>query len=150
MQRRNGTCRKARTASGKLNIEGSARIDGHFDGEITANDSVVIGESAMITGDIRAVSIIVAGTVRGDITGSERIEICSSAKVSGNLTAPQVLGQGAQNPEFAVSPKRARMWRVAVPGAAFAAIVATLLIAYLHDWRGNIADESARGRQASC
>ncbi|MGA7760245.1 MAG: DUF1329 domain-containing protein [Candidatus Binataceae bacterium] len=136
------------TASGKV------RIDGHFDGTIAANDSVVIGESAMITGDIKAVSIIVSGTVRGDITGSERIEIYPSAKVFGNLIAPQVVGQaaqdpqevrqGTQDPEFTVSPKRARMWRVAVPGAALAALGGTLLIAYLHDWRGNIADESVR------
>ena len=132
------------TASGKLNLEGSARIDGHLDGDITANDSVLIGESGMITGDVRAVSIIVAGTVKGDITGSERIEICPSAKVLGNLTAPQVLGQGAQYSEFAVTSKRARMWRVAVLGAAFAAIVATLLIALLHDWRGNIPGEPAK------
>src|SRR6266850_2320275 len=80
------------TASGKVNLEGSARIDGHFDGEITAKDSIVIGESAMITGDIKAVSIMVSGTVRGDITGSERIEICPSANVFGNLIAPQVVG----------------------------------------------------------
>ena len=132
------------TASGKLNLEGSARIDGHLDGDITANDRVLIGESGMITGDVRAVSIIVAGTVKGDITGSERIEICPSAKVLGNLTAPQVLGQGAQYSEFAVTSKRARMWRIAVLGAAFAAIVATLLIALLHDWRGNIPGEPAK------
>ena len=170
-------------ASGKLNLEGAARIDGHFDGDITANDSVIIGESGMITGDVKAVSIIVAGRVNGDITGSERIEICPSGKVLGNLiapqvagtvrywlagrvngditgserieicpsgkvlgnlTAPQVLGQGAHDPEFAVSPKQARVRRVVVPGAAFAAIVATLLIAFLHDWRGNTPDESAK------
>ena len=110
------------TASSKV------RIDGHFDGEIIADDSVMIGESAIVTGDIKAVSIIVAGTVRGEITGSERIEIYPSAKVFGNLIAPQVVGQGAQDPqevrqgtqdpEFTVSPKRARMWRVAAPGTA--------------------------------
>jgi cytoskeletal protein CcmA (bactofilin family) len=53
------------TVSGQLNLEGSTRIDGHFDGDITANDSVIIGESGMITGDVKAVSIIVAGTVKG-------------------------------------------------------------------------------------
>jgi hypothetical protein len=107
-------------SEGELKLEGPGRIDGHFDGEITTNDSIIIGESAMITGDIRAVSIIVSGTVRGDITGSERIEICPSAKVLGNLTAPQGLGQGAQDPEVAVSPERARMRRVVVPGVAIA------------------------------
>ena len=40
------------TANGKVDFEGSARIDGHFDGEITASGSVIVGESALITGDI--------------------------------------------------------------------------------------------------
>src|ERR1700739_3818143 len=83
---------KGSRASGTINLEGSALIDGYFDGEITANDSVIIGESAIVTGDVKAASIIVEGKVKSDITGSERIEICPSAKVLGNLTAPKVAG----------------------------------------------------------
>ena len=35
--------------SGKLLFEGPIRIDGQVDGEITAKESLVIGESAMVT-----------------------------------------------------------------------------------------------------
>jgi cytoskeletal protein CcmA (bactofilin family) len=73
--------------SGKLNFEGPARIDGQIDGEIIAKNSIMIGESAVVTGPIKAASVIVAGKVSGDITASQRIELRFSAKVLGNLTS---------------------------------------------------------------
>jgi cytoskeletal protein CcmA (bactofilin family) len=110
--------------SGKLTFEGPARIDGHVDGEITAKDGVMIGESAVVTAQIKAASIIVAGKVSGDITATQRIEIRPSAKVVGNLTAPVLVvhegalfeGHCAMQPEGAreerkltVFPKDERM-----------------------------------------
>ena len=41
----------------------------------------------MVTGPIKAASVIVAGKVRGDITASQRIELRFSAKVLGNLSS---------------------------------------------------------------
>jgi cytoskeletal protein CcmA (bactofilin family) len=82
--------------SGKLYFDGPARIDGEVDGEITAKDSLIVGETAIITAQIKAASIVVAGKVSGDITGSQRIEIRPSARVAGNLAAPiLVIQEGA-------------------------------------------------------
>jgi cytoskeletal protein CcmA (bactofilin family) len=77
--------------SGKLKFEGPAQIEGQVDGEITAKGSLIIGESAVVTAQIKALSIIVAGKLSGEITASERIEIRPSAKVSGNLTTPNLV-----------------------------------------------------------
>jgi cytoskeletal protein CcmA (bactofilin family) len=74
--------------SGKISFEGPARIDGEVDGEINAKDSLTIGETAVVTAQIRAASVSVAGKVSGDIVATQRIEIRPSAKVSGNITAP--------------------------------------------------------------
>jgi cytoskeletal protein CcmA (bactofilin family) len=82
--------------SGKLTFDGPIRIDGHVDGEINAKDVLTIGESAVVTAQIKAGSIIVAGKVSGDIIAAQRIEIRTSAKVLGNLTAPVlVVHEGA-------------------------------------------------------
>ncbi len=96
--------------SGKLSFEGPARIDGHVDGEIAAKDSVIIGESATVTAQIKAASIIVAGKVSGDITASQRIEIRPSARVVGNLTSPVlVVHEGAVfEGHCAMQPESAR------------------------------------------
>lgn len=82
--------------SGKLSFDGPTKIDGQVDGEIIAKDSLTIGESAVVTAQIKAASIVVAGKVSGDITATSRIEIRPSAKVVGNLTAPVlVVHEGA-------------------------------------------------------
>lgn len=82
--------------SGKLMFDGPARIDGEVDGEIIAKDGLNIGETAVVTAQIKAATIVVAGKVSGDITGSQKIEIRPSAKVIGNLAAPLlVIQEGA-------------------------------------------------------
>jgi len=82
--------------SGKLLFDGPIRIDGQVDGEINAKDTLTIGESAVVTAQIKAASVIVAGKVSGDIIAGQRIEIRPSAKVLGNLTSPVlVVHEGA-------------------------------------------------------
>jgi cytoskeletal protein CcmA (bactofilin family) len=114
--------------SGKLLFEGATRIDGQVDGEITAKESLIIGESAVVTAQIRANSIIVAGKVSGDIIASQRLEIRPSARVIGNLTSPVLIvhegamfeGHCSMQPEgaredrkIAVFPKEERLTQVA-------------------------------------
>src|SRR5215472_161987 len=77
--------------TGKLKFEGPAEIYGQVDGEISAKDTLVIGDSAVVSAQIEASSIIVAGELSGEIVASERIEIRPSAKVSGNLKAPRLI-----------------------------------------------------------
>jgi bactofilin len=75
--------------SGKFRFQGPARIDGEFDGEITATASVILGENSVVTAKIKAASIIVAGRFSGEMIVSDGIEILPSARVSGNLTKGQ-------------------------------------------------------------
>ncbi len=87
---------KGSKVSGKLSFDGPARIDGQVDGEIHAKDSIVIGDTAVVTAQIKAASVVVAGKISGDIVASQRIEIRPSAKVLGNITAPVlVIHEGA-------------------------------------------------------
>jgi cytoskeletal protein CcmA (bactofilin family) len=82
--------------SGKLSFDGPTRIDGQVDGEIFGKDSLTIGESAVVTAQLKAAAIIVAGKVSGDIIATQRIEVRPSARVIGNLTAPiLVVHEGA-------------------------------------------------------
>jgi cytoskeletal protein CcmA (bactofilin family) len=114
--------------SGKLLFEGATRIDGQVDGEITAKESLVIGESAVVTAQIKANAITVAGKVSGDITATQRLEIRPSARVIGNLTAPVLIvhegamfeGHCSMQPEgarddrkVAVFPKEERLPQIA-------------------------------------
>jgi cytoskeletal protein CcmA (bactofilin family) len=77
--------------SGKLYFEGPAEIDGQIDGEIVAQDDLLIGEGAVVTAQIRAASIVIAGEVNGEIVATQRIELGPFAKVLGKLTAPHLV-----------------------------------------------------------
>ncbi len=79
---------KGSKISGKLFFEGPVRIDGQVDGEISASDAVLVGESAVITAQLKAASVVIAGKVSGDIIAGKRVEIRPTAKVFGNLTTP--------------------------------------------------------------
>jgi cytoskeletal protein CcmA (bactofilin family) len=71
---------------GKLTGRGGVRIEGAFDGEIMLNGLLVVGTTGKVTcEDLRARTVIVAGSVRGDITAS-KVEIRSTGRVWGNVT----------------------------------------------------------------
>ncbi len=98
---------KTSKISGNLLFEGSVRIDGQVEGEIGANNTVVIGETAVVTAQLNAPSVLITGKFSGEVRASKRLEIRPTAKVSANLTAPVLVvhdgalfeGHCAMNPE---------------------------------------------------
>ena len=49
---------------GKLTFEGPVRIEGQVEGEITAQDALTIGESAVVNAQIVGNSVVIQGRVR--------------------------------------------------------------------------------------
>ena len=82
---------KGSRIEGKLFFEGSVKIDGQVQGEIEAQESVIIGDSAVVTAQVHAATIIVRGKVTGDIVGRKRVELRAPAKVLGNITTPSII-----------------------------------------------------------
>jgi cytoskeletal protein CcmA (bactofilin family) len=71
---------------GNLRGSGGVRIEGAFEGDITLRGLVVIGETGRVTCEnIKANSVIVAGTVNGCIT-AEKLDIRSTGRVWGDVT----------------------------------------------------------------
>jgi len=56
---------KGRKIRGELFFEGAVRIDGEVDGEISAHDAVIIGETAVVTGQFKAASVVIMGRSMG-------------------------------------------------------------------------------------
>ncbi len=74
------------TWQGNLSGTGGIRVEGAFDGDIHLHGLVVIGEQGRVTcEDIRAVTVIVAGSVKGNIQ-SQRLEIMGTGRVWGDVT----------------------------------------------------------------
>jgi cytoskeletal protein CcmA (bactofilin family) len=84
---------KGSRVNGKLTFEGTVRVDGQVEGEIAAQDTLVVGESAIINAQISGSSIIITGKVTGDITARKRVEIRAPGKLFGNVTTPSLIIQ---------------------------------------------------------
>lgn len=81
---------------GKLSFKDTVRIDGTFRGEISSENTLIVGESGQIEASICSTVVVISGTVVGDIEASEQIVLHKSARVDGNLaTQSVVIEEGA-------------------------------------------------------
>ena len=70
---------------GDLRGSGGVRIEGTITGEIAISGLVVVGESGKVECEqLKADTVIIAGTVKGNIT-CQKLEIRSTGKVWGDL-----------------------------------------------------------------
>jgi cytoskeletal protein CcmA (bactofilin family) len=77
--------------TGNLTFEGTVVIEGQVDGEIAANECVVVGETALVKATLIADTIVINGTVHGDINARRRVEIRAPGKLYGNITTPSLI-----------------------------------------------------------
>jgi|SRR5581483_6322774 len=81
---------------GKYTCGGTVLVEAKFRGEITAKETLVIGERGVVEGPVHAATLVVRGALIGDATASERIELRRSARVTGGIAAPViVMDEGA-------------------------------------------------------
>jgi len=73
---------------GKLTFDEMVRLDGKFTGEIRSSDTLVVGESAVIEGDISVGALIFSGRFTGNIVASNLVELRAPAQVDGSIQTP--------------------------------------------------------------
>jgi cytoskeletal protein CcmA (bactofilin family) len=81
---------------GKLSFKDTVRIDGHFSGHITSENTLVVGESGVIEADILSQVVIVSGTIHGNVVASRKVVLHKTAELQGDVEAPcLVVEEGA-------------------------------------------------------
>lgn len=75
---------------GVLSFEGSVRIDGKFDGEISTSGTLVVGEGAMVKANVRVGRALVAGQIQGNITATESLEVQPTGRIQGDIQTPEL------------------------------------------------------------
>jgi cytoskeletal protein CcmA (bactofilin family) len=81
---------------GTLTFTGGLRIDGRFQGEISTGGTLIIGETAVIRGDIHASCVLVSGEIHGNTVADDMIEIFTPARIFGDIQSPEIImGAGA-------------------------------------------------------
>jgi len=81
---------------GKLSFKDTVRIDGRFMGEISSENTLVVGETGEIEAQIQSPTVVISGTVFGDVHASRQLVMHKSAVLKGNVkTASLVIEEGA-------------------------------------------------------
>src|SRR5207245_1952948 len=73
---------------GNMHFEGTVRIDGRLEGEIHTKGTLMVGEHAVIEGDISAGAMVSGGKINGNLTATERVQLLPSAVLNGDLKTP--------------------------------------------------------------
>ena len=70
---------------GEISSSIDIRIDGTFEGKIKSKGRVVVGEKALIKGDIICANVDFWGTMEGNFYVKDTLSLKSSSKVKGDL-----------------------------------------------------------------
>ncbi len=81
---------------GKLNFEGSVRIDGTFTGEIQSEGTLIVGKDAKVEGQIWVGQLILSGHLKGEIEAGKKVVLHKTANLVGSMNTPVlVIEEGA-------------------------------------------------------
>ena len=82
---------------GRVSGEGSLRVEGQIDGDVTVTGDLAIHQGGGVKGDVDAHSVTIEGALEGDVAARGPVAIRSSAKVRGHMGGAEVsLEEGAQ------------------------------------------------------
>ena len=73
---------------GQARLKGTVRVDGRLEGDLYTNDTLIIGQQAVILGSVTGKVIISSGKIVGNITATEKVQLCKPAIILGDIATP--------------------------------------------------------------
>jgi cytoskeletal protein CcmA (bactofilin family) len=81
---------------GNISSSGIVRIEGNFKGEIFTSNDVIIEETGVVTGNIKAAKVSIAGTIEGNVVSFELLQIEPTGKLIGDIEVKSIsISEGA-------------------------------------------------------
>ena len=72
---------------GDLSFEGRVRIDGRFTGRLYSEDTLEIGASGAVHGDVDVACAVIAGSLEGTLRVRERLVLEPTARIKASVDA---------------------------------------------------------------
>lgn len=76
---------------GTLKFSGELTFDGKLDGDIQTDGGLVLGDNAVIKGNLNVNTVIIRGKVNGNVVAKEKIDIKTKAELFGDIRAPKLV-----------------------------------------------------------
>ncbi len=81
---------------GKLHFQGAVRIDGNFQGEVVSDGTLVVGQEAIVEGQIKVGQLVLSGNIQGEVEARNKVVLHKTANLQGNIRTPVlVVEEGA-------------------------------------------------------
>lgn len=81
---------------GNIETKGSLRIDGKVKGTVKSGDTLTVGSSGEIIGEVYVKNAIVGGKIEGNVNIEQKLVLESTSSLSGNLrTSKLIIDEGA-------------------------------------------------------
>jgi cytoskeletal protein CcmA (bactofilin family) len=94
------------SVKGKVSGAGNLIVMGRLEGQFELDGELVVAPPAVVTGEIKAGSVTISGTLTGTVAARERIHLEKGAVVNGSLAGARLtMADGAVfNGEVAMTP----------------------------------------------
>jgi cytoskeletal protein CcmA (bactofilin family) len=81
---------------GKLSFKDTVRIDGRFCGEISSENTLIVGETGEIQANIQSKTVAISGTVVGNVCATTKVVVHKTGRIDGAVeTESLVIEDGA-------------------------------------------------------
>lgn len=81
---------------GNIETKGSLRIDGKVKGTVKSGDTLTVGSSGEIVGEVYVKNAVVGGRIEGNVNIEQKLVLESTSSLSGNLrTSKLIIDEGA-------------------------------------------------------
>jgi cytoskeletal protein CcmA (bactofilin family) len=76
---------------GKLSFKDTVRIDGRFSGEISSENTLIVGESGEIEANIKSKTVAVSGSVVGNVNATSKVVVHKTGRIEGDIEAASIV-----------------------------------------------------------
>ncbi len=76
---------------GNLKFAGEMSFDGKIEGDISTDGILIVGESAVVNGNVSVNSVVLRGKINGNVVAKEKIELKSKAEMFGDLRSAKLV-----------------------------------------------------------
>jgi len=76
---------------GVVSYQGTVRVDGHVEGEIVTEGTLIVGEGAVINAEVSAGTLVCGGKIAGNIAATEKVQLLPTAVVDGLIKTPVII-----------------------------------------------------------
>ena len=110
---------------GILKFSGELTFDGKLEGDINSDGALLLGDNAVVKGNLDVGSVVVRGKINGNIAAKDKIEIKAKTELFGDIRAPKLVieegvtfvGKTEVNPNKVAPTPQPRPSEAPKPGA---------------------------------